>query len=79
MLEPDFDPAPDGRSNRAMRVIRARVGCRGATRRATIVLRKVDVASRPVRQIELCDRHAQLVIARERARGFEIQDRRDWR
>jgi len=30
-------------------------------------------------KIELCDRHAQTAIARERARGFEIHDRRDWR
>jgi hypothetical protein len=35
--------------------------------------------SRPVRQIELCDRHAETVIARERERGMEIFDRRDWR
>jgi hypothetical protein len=34
---------------------------------------------RPVRQIELCDRHAEMVIARERACGLEILDRRDWR
>jgi len=33
-----------------------------------------------VRQIELCDRHAEAVVACERKRGFEIQDRRrDWR
>ena len=36
-------------------------------------------AGRPVRQIELYDRHAEIVIARERTRGFEIFDRRDWR
>jgi hypothetical protein len=47
-------------------------------RRATIVLRKIDAAGRPVRQIELCDRHAEAVIARERKRGFEIFDRRDF-
>jgi hypothetical protein len=46
---------------------------------ATIVLRKIDAAGRPVRQIELCDRHAQAVIVRERARGLEVHDRRDWR
>jgi len=33
---------------------------------------------RPVRQIELCDRHAEIVTARERERGLEIFDRRDW-
>jgi hypothetical protein len=37
--------------------------------RATIVLRKIDAAGRPVRQIELCDRHADGVIARERKRA----------
>jgi hypothetical protein len=30
--------------------------------KAAIVLRKIDAAGRPVRQIELCDRHAQAVI-----------------
>jgi len=49
---------------------------RGA--KATIVLRKIDAAGRPV-QIELCDRHAEAVIARERAHGPETFDRRDWR
>jgi hypothetical protein len=44
-----------------------------------LVAEKVDNAGRHVRQIELCDRHTQVVIARERARGIEIQDRRDWR
>jgi hypothetical protein len=36
----------------------------------------MDAASRPVRQVELCDRHAEAVIARERKRGIEIFDRR---
>jgi hypothetical protein len=52
---------------------------RCAARRATIVLRKLDAAGRPLRQIELCDRHAETVIARERERGMEIFDGRDWR
>ena len=30
-------------------------------------------------QIELCDRHAEVVIARERVFGLEILDRRNWR
>ena len=47
--------------------------------RSTINLRKVDAAGRPVRQIELCDRHAETVIARERTHGLEILERRDWR
>jgi hypothetical protein len=40
------------------------------------VLKKIDAADRPVQQIEICDRHAEPVIARERKRGFEIFDRR---
>lgn len=79
MLEPDFDPEPT-----AVQIGRRGYLCpcrapRCATSRATIVLRKIDAAGRPVRQIELCDRHAKVVIARERKRGFEIFDRRDWR
>ena len=50
--------------------------CRGFRQRATVSDRIAEAA---VRQIELCDHHAQDVIARERARGFEILDRRDWR
>jgi len=40
---------------------------------------KIDAAGRPVRQIELCDRHAEAVVTRERKRSFEIFDRRDRR
>jgi hypothetical protein len=43
--------------------------------RATLVLRKINAAGQPVRQIELCDRHAEAVIAREHKRGFEMRDR----
>jgi hypothetical protein len=32
-----------------------------------------------VRQIEMCDRNAEAVIARERKRSLEAFDRRDWR
>ena len=42
-------------------------------------LRKLDAAGRPVRQIELCDHHSDVVIVRESERGLEILDRRDWR
>jgi len=79
MLTPDFDPQPT-----AVQIGRCGYLClyrapRCIQTRATIVLRKIYAAGRPVRQIELCDRHAKLVVARERARGFEIFDRRDWR
>jgi hypothetical protein len=79
MLEPDFDPQPT-----AVQIGYCGYVCpcrapRCTQTRATIVLRKIDSAGRPVRQIELCYRHAQVVIARERARGLEIQDRQDWR
>ena len=79
MLEPDFDPLPT-----AVQIGRCgyHAPCRAprcVVSRATIVLRKIDASGRPVRQIELCDRHAEAMIARERRRGFEIFDRRDWR
>jgi hypothetical protein len=44
---------------------------------ATLVLRKLDRAGRRIRQIELCDGHAKVVIKRERARGLEVEDQRD--
>jgi hypothetical protein len=40
-------------------------------------LRKLDAADRFIRQIELCDLHAEVVALRERNRGLEIVDRRD--
>jgi hypothetical protein len=78
MLEPDFNPVPI-----AVQIVRCGYPrpCRApryAGKRATIVLRKIDAAGRSIRQIELCDRHAEGVITRERARGVEIFDRRDW-
>ena len=78
MLEPDFNPAAA-----AVQIGHCGYLCpcrapRCAGHRATIVLRKLDAAGRPIRQIEL-DRHADAVIARERERGLEILDRRDWR
>jgi hypothetical protein len=45
-------------------------------KRATLIAEKVDDAGRHVRQIELCARHCQIVIERERARGLEISDRK---
>jgi hypothetical protein len=36
------------------------------------VAERVDGAGRHVRQIELCPRHCQIVIERERWRGLEI-------
>lgn len=78
MLEPDFDPAPTAvRIHRCGYVSRCRA--RRCQKLATLIAEKVDAAGRHVRQIELCDRHAEAVIARERERGFEIFDRRDWR
>jgi hypothetical protein len=50
-----------------------------AREHATLISEKVDGAARHVRQIELCYPHARTVVARERVRGLEIQDRRDWR
>ena len=44
-----------------------------------MVAEKVDAAGRHVRQVEVCDRPAEALVVRERMRGFEIFDRRDWR
>jgi hypothetical protein len=74
-LNNDFDPAQS-----AVQIGRCGypAPCRAPrcpVRRATIVLRKIDAEGRPVRQIELFNRYAEDVIARERRRGFEIFDR----
>jgi hypothetical protein len=79
MLEPDFNPAAT-----AVQIGRCGYLCpcrasRCARNRATLVLRKLDAPRAGVRQIELCYRHSEIVIARERTRGLEILDRRDWR
>jgi hypothetical protein len=75
MLQPDFDPAP-----RTLRIHRcgyvSKCKKRGCLEPATLIAEKVDAAGRHVRQIELCTRHCDVVIARERARGLEISDRR---
>jgi hypothetical protein len=52
-------------------------GVESGDTQATIVLEKIDACGRPIWQIELCAQHAQMVIARERARGLEISDRRE--
>jgi len=76
MLQPDFDPAPKTlRIHRCGYVSKCKkIRCR---ERATLIAEKVDGAGRHVRQIELCARHCDIVIARERARGLEISDRRN--
>ncbi len=76
MLQPDFDPAPTTvRIHRCGYVSRCKkVRCH---ERATLIAEKVDGAGRHVRQIELCTRHCQIVVERERSRGLEICDRRD--
>ena len=79
MLEPDFNPEPTGVEIWRCGYLAPCRAPRCPARHATINLRKADRAGRPVRQIGLCDRHAEAVIIRERKRGFEIFDRRDWR
>jgi len=75
MLQPDFNPAPvAARIHRIRYVSRCKVS--RCTERATTVAEKVDAAGRHVRQIELCARHCEVVIERERARGLAIADRR---
>jgi hypothetical protein len=76
MLQPDFDPAP-----RTLRIHRygyvSPCRARNCLKRATPIAEKVDGAGRHVRQIELCLRHGEIVVARERSRDLEISDRRN--
>jgi hypothetical protein len=78
MLQPNFDPAPtEVRIHRCGYVSPCKA--RGCLARATLIAEKIDAAGRHVRQIELCPLHCQVVIERERSRGLEISDSRDWR
>ena len=71
----DFDPEP-----KTLRIHRcgyvSKCKKRNCRERAPLIAEKVDGAGRHVRQIELCTRHCEIVIERERARGLEICDRR---
>ena len=62
MLQPDFYPAPTAvQTGRCGYLLPCRAPrCAGS--RATIVLRKIDAAGRPVRQIELCDRYGEMRV-----------------
>ena len=74
MLQPDFNPEPTTvRIHRCGYVSKCKA--RGCLTRATLIAQKVDGAGRNVRQIELCLRHCEIVIERERSRGLEISDR----
>ena len=66
MLQPDFDPAPtEVRIHRCGYVSQCKA--RSCLKRATLIAEKVDGAGRHVREIELCERHCQIVIERARA------------
>lgn len=67
MLEPDFDSQPTAVQIGYCGYASPCRAPRCAERRAPIVLRKIDAAGRPVRQIELCARHARVVVDRGRA------------
>ena len=76
MLQPDFNPEPVAvRLHRCGYV--AKCKARSCSKRATVVAEKVDAAGRHARQIELCERHCEIAVERERARGLQIADRRE--
>ena len=76
MLSPDFGPAPT-----TLRIHRCRCVSRckkpGCQERATLIAEKTDAGGRRLRQIELCTRPCDIVVARERARGLKMNDRRE--
>ena len=75
MLSPDFGPAPTTLRIHLCNYV-SRCKKPGCQERATLIAEKTDAAGRHLRQIELCTRHCDIVIARERSRGLEISDRR---
>jgi hypothetical protein len=81
LLQCDTDPAVDSESQPALLtiircgyVVRCRAGhCISS---AATILRKSEASGRPLRQIELCTSHAEVVILREQRRGLTVSD---WR
>jgi hypothetical protein len=61
------------RCDYAARCVRS--GCR--EHRATTIIRYVDDQGRPLRQFEVCDGHADLIIRREQWAGATVRDLRD--
>ena len=55
----------------------ARAGCRQY--RATTIVRYVDHQGRPLRQLEVCDGHADLIIRRAQRGGAAVRDLRGQR
>jgi len=53
-----------------------RCHAKNCRQRATTIARKLDAVGRFIRQIELCDRHAEVVSTRERGRGLRVVDER---
>jgi hypothetical protein len=49
------------------------------TSRRRWIAEKVDIVGRHVRQTQLCDHHARVVLELERLPGIEILYRRKWR
>jgi hypothetical protein len=81
LLQCDTDSAVDFDSQPALLtiircgyVVRCRAG--RCTSSAATILRKSEASGRPLRQIELCPSHAEVVIRREQRRGLTLSD---WR
>jgi hypothetical protein len=68
----DADAVELLRCDYAARCVRA--GCRRY--RATTIVRYVDHQGRPLRQFEVCDDHADLIIRREQRGGATVRDLR---
>ena len=53
---------------------RSRAGC--GQYRATTIVRYVDNQGRPLRQLEVCDAHADLIVRRGSAAEWHVRDLR---
>jgi hypothetical protein len=74
MLKPDFDPAPTTlRIHRCKYISRCKA--RSCPEHATLIAQKVEGRASTFAKSNLCARHCDIVIKRERTRGLEICDR----
>ena len=73
----NYPPSRSNCSNAVTAARCARAGCRRY--RATTIVRYVDNQGRPLRQLEVCDDHANLIIRRAQRAGAAVRDLRGQR
>ena len=75
-MDLNLDPTTVTVQLKSLRGYATRCHAKNCRERATTIARKLDAVGGFIRQIELCDRHAEVVAERERGRGLKVVDER---